>query len=62
MLALWRVDLHSENGRRRADVVCSVNVNYGKDGEMEVERVRMWWLAAVKGMRIKDYALFKEVP
>ncbi len=61
MLALWRVELHGENGKRRADVVCSANVNVGKDGQQELESVRSWWEPAMKEMRIKDYALFQEV-
>jgi hypothetical protein len=60
MVALWRVDLVSDDGkaRRRADVVCSVNVNQGKDGQVEVEKVKAWWEEAVKGLTIQDYALF----
>lgn len=54
-------------GRRRADVVASVNVNLsapaGQAGtaKEEAERVAEWFQRAVAGMRIADYGLFEEV-
>lgn len=63
-LALWRVVLPSgpaEGGpSRRADVLFTVNVNRGKDGSPEVEKVKGWFESTVQGMRIKNYGLFLE--
>lgn len=63
LLAVWRVDCRMQDGKtaRRADVVCSVNMNAGKDGPAEVARVLQWWEGAVRNMRIVDYGLFAEV-
>jgi len=62
-LALWRVWLQDEGGNRKkkADVVCSVNVNLtSSDGQGEAERERVdgWWRAAVGSLQIVDYGLF----
>ncbi|KAJ9108144.1 hypothetical protein QFC19_002612 [Naganishia cerealis] len=63
-LALWRVLLpNSTNERgpgRKADVLCTVNVNRGKDGIAEVDKVKEWFPNAVKGMKIVNYGLFVE--
>lgn len=63
-LALWRVLLPSSSAEgspsRKADVLFTVNVNRGKDGSVEAERVRGWFDGAVKGMRIANYGLFLE--
>lgn len=63
-LALWRVLLPSSSTEgspsRKADVLFTVNVNRGKDGSVEAEKVRGWFAGAVKGMRIVDYGLFLE--
>lgn len=45
---------------RFADVVCSVNVNRGKDGEEQVKKVREWFERMVESMEIKEYQLFIE--
>lgn len=48
-------------GRKKADVVCSVNVNLSSsDGRGEIERqeVERWWSLSVGSMRITDFELF----
>lgn len=63
-LALWRVLLPSSSAEgspsRKADLLFTVNVNRGKDGSVEAEKVRGWFDGAVKGLRIVDYGLFLE--
>lgn len=54
-VALYRVDV----GRRRADVVMSVNVNLSAADE-DAEVVQKWFDAAAKGLRIIDFGLFVE--
>lgn len=54
-VALYRVSV----GRRRADVVMSVNVNLtAADDDSEV--VKKWFTAAARGLRIVDFGLFVE--
>lgn len=63
-LAVWRVNIHAADGsgkKRETDVVASVNVNRGSDGEEEVEKVKGWFERTVKNMKIVDYGLFVEV-
>jgi len=46
---------------KKADVVCSVNVNLSAAdgrGALEREAVERWWRRAVEGMRILDWGLF----
>jgi hypothetical protein len=63
-LALWRVLLPSSSAEgspsRKADVLFTVNVNRGKDGSVEAQKVRGWFGKAVEGMRIANYGLFLE--
>jgi hypothetical protein len=63
-LALWRVLLPSTTDEagpsRKADVLCTVNINKGKDGLDEVNRVREWFPRSVEGMKIVNYGLFIE--
>ena len=60
-LALWRVNLAEGGRRKKADVVCSVNVNLsapdGK-GEEEQRAVEEWWKASVGSLAIRDFDLF----
>lgn len=63
-MALWRCWLEptgSGGGRKKADVVMSVNVNLsadGVDGEKERSRVDGWFEGTVESMRIVDCGLF----
>ena len=63
-MALWRCNLDPEGGgggRKKADVVLSVNVNLsaeGGDGTKERERVEGWFEGAVRGLKIVDWDLF----
>ena len=52
------------SGKKKADVVCSVNVNLSAPnaaGEAERERVEEWWLRSVGSLRILDWNLFGDV-
>ena len=62
-LALWRVWLEDPNGgaKKKADLVCSVNVNLTStdgQGEEEMRRVEGWWRGAVESLKIVDFGLF----
>ena len=77
-LALWRVWIRSEphhtsgsaesreGGRgmeKKADVVCSVNVNMSSAAaEEERKRVEGWWMKAVRGLEMRDFGLFGAEP
>lgn len=59
-VALWRVNVDQEGQpRRRADVVCSVNVP-ASAGEEERAAAESWWIQAVGQLRIVDWGLFAE--
>lgn len=59
-VALWRVDVDQPGQpKRRADIVCSVNVP-ASAGEQEQKNVEAWWLQAVGQLRIADWGLFAE--
>ncbi|OWZ30215.1 hypothetical protein C347_04494 [Cryptococcus neoformans AD2-60a] len=64
-LALWRVWVESDNGKKKkADVVLSVNVNLSAaDGSGEKERgqVEGWFGKAVGSLKVVDYGLFGDV-
>ena len=46
-------------GKKKADVVMSVNVNLSSDGgEAERDQVQRWLNAAVASFRVKDWELF----
>lgn len=54
-LALWRCWL----GKKKADVVMSVNVKLsGEGGEAEKQVVQSWLDGAVSSFRIQDWGLF----
>jgi hypothetical protein len=60
-LALWRIWTEVDGRRKRADLVCSVNVNLSAaDGKGDEERssVEAWWGKAVDSLRILDFDLF----
>lgn len=64
-LALWRCWLEPTGtaGRKKADVILSVNVNLsaeGGGGEQERERVEGWFEQAVGSLRIEDWGLFRD--
>ncbi|KAL7424537.1 hypothetical protein Q5752_000221 [Cryptotrichosporon argae] len=61
-VAVWRCWVDGAPGtRKRADVVCSVNVRLGGgDEEKERDRVEAWWTEAVRGLRIEDWGLFAD--
>jgi hypothetical protein len=54
-MALWRCWM----GKKKADVVLSVNVNMGAEGgEAEKEKVAAWLENTVSSFRIEDWGLF----
>jgi hypothetical protein len=54
-MALWRCWM----GKKKADVVLSVNVNLGAEGgEAEKEKVAAWLERTVSSFRIEDWGLF----
>jgi hypothetical protein len=54
-MALWRCWM----GKKKADVVLSVNVNLGAEGgEAERAKVATWLDGAVDSLRIEDWGLF----
>ncbi|WVQ83656.1 hypothetical protein IAT38_005799 [Cryptococcus sp. DSM 104549] len=60
-VALWRVWLEGPEGKKKADVVLSVNVNLSSgdgNGPKEREIVEGWFKDAVWSMKILDYGLF----
>lgn len=62
-VALWRVWIEnaSTGTSKKADLVCSVNVNLSsEDGTGPAERntVEEWWLRSVGSLRIRDWDLF----
>ena len=61
LIALWRIDLDLNGKRKKADVVCSVNINLSSaDGRGEEEKrvVEKWWRDSMEGFRILDFDLF----
>ncbi|EAL19870.1 hypothetical protein CNBG0130 [Cryptococcus deneoformans B-3501A] len=63
-LALWRVWVESGNGKKKADVVLSVNVNLSAvdgSGEKERRQVEGWFGKAVESLKVVDYGLFGNV-
>ncbi|KIR27806.1 hypothetical protein I309_03435 [Cryptococcus deuterogattii LA55] len=63
-LALWRVWVESEDGKKKADVVLSVNVNLSAadgSGEKERQQVEGWFGNAVESLKVVDYGLFGNV-
>lgn len=65
-MAMWRCWLEpgpdsTALRRKKADVVCSVNVNLSAadgSGAIERETVERWWTRAVQGLLIEDWHLF----
>jgi len=65
-LALWRIWIQPEGpgGKKKADVVCSVNVNLSAEngrGLVERDAVEAWWETAVQNMQVLDWGLFGDV-
>jgi len=62
-LALWRCWLRVEGdagvSEKKADLICTVNVNLSEDeGEREKQTIERWWIGAVEGLRIENWDLF----
>ncbi|TYJ58986.1 hypothetical protein B9479_000425 [Cryptococcus floricola] len=63
-LALWRVWIEGAAGRKKADVVLSVNVNLsaeGGEGAKEQHLVEGWFAQAVDSFKVEDFGLFGDV-
>ncbi|KAL1410817.1 hypothetical protein Q8F55_001760 [Vanrija albida] len=58
-IALWRCWADVAGAKKRADVVCSANVNLSAEGgEAEQASVEQWWRESVAGLRVLDWGLF----
>jgi hypothetical protein len=62
-MAVWRCWLEpaAAHGRKKADLVLSVNVNLSAEGGgegAEREKVEAWFEDAVRSLRIADWGLF----
>lgn len=56
--------MEGEDGKKKADVVLSVNVNISAadgSGEKEREQVEGWFGNAVESLKVVDYGLFGNV-
>ena len=56
--------MESGNGKKKADVVLSVNVNLSAvdgSGEKERRQVEGWFGKAVESLKVVDYGLFGNV-
>ncbi|ODN77475.1 hypothetical protein, variant [Cryptococcus amylolentus CBS 6039] len=63
-LALWRVWIEGAAGRKKADVVLSVNVNLsaeGGEGAKEQHLVEGWFAQAVDSFKVEEFGLFGDV-